>query len=94
MSNTVVPHPYSHSSAFDPQSSAYLRTLVLGSRSIYKPIKCQCCRHIETSQLICIANQFAGFYVRATLAFNGPIDLSQSDIQILHGLQIDNGIRQ
>ena len=26
------------------------------------------------SQLICIANQFTGFYVRATLAFNGLIN--------------------
>ena len=26
--------------------------------------------HIETSQLICTANQLAGFYVRATLALN------------------------
>ena len=34
------------------------------------PIKCQCCSHIETSQLICIANQLIGFYKRATLAFN------------------------
>ena len=35
------------------------------------PIKCQCCPHIETSQLICTANQLTGFYMRATLAFNG-----------------------
>ena len=27
--------------------------------------------HIETSQLICFANQLTGFYMRATLAFNG-----------------------
>ena len=26
---------------------------------------------IETSQLICIANQLTGLYMRATLAFNG-----------------------
>ena len=26
--------------------------------------------HIETSQLICSANQLAGFYMMATLAFN------------------------
>ena len=26
--------------------------------------------HIETSQLICYANQFTGFYIRATLALN------------------------
>ena len=34
-------------------------------------IKCQCCHHIETSQLTCIANQLTGFYMRATLAFKG-----------------------
>ena len=33
--------------------------------------KCQCCPHIESSQLICIVNQFTGFYMRATLALNG-----------------------
>ena len=27
--------------------------------------------HIETSQLICCANQLTSFYMRATLAFNG-----------------------
>ena len=37
------------------------------------PIKCQCCSHIETSQFICCANQLTGFYMRATLAFNGLI---------------------
>ena len=26
---------------------------------------------LESSQLICKANQLAGFYMRATLAFNG-----------------------
>ena len=26
---------------------------------------------IETSQLICTANQLTGFYIRATLPFNG-----------------------
>ena len=31
----------------------------------------QCCPHIETSQLICTANQLTGFYMRATLALNG-----------------------
>ena len=29
-----------------------------------------CCPHIETSQLICTANQLTGFYMRATLALN------------------------
>ena len=29
------------------------------------------CPHIETSQLIFTGNQLTGFYMRATLAFNG-----------------------
>ena len=33
-------------------------------------IKRQSCRHIETSQLICRANQLTSFYMMATLAFN------------------------
>ena len=33
-----------------------------------EPIKCQCSPHIETSQMICTANQLTGFYMRATLA--------------------------
>ena len=33
--------------------------------------KCQCCAHIGTSQLICMANQLTGFYVRAKMAVNG-----------------------
>ena len=36
-----------------------------------EPINCQCCPHIETSQLICSANQLAGFCMRTTLAING-----------------------
>ena len=39
----------------------------------YEPIKCHCCPHIETSQLICSANQLTRFYMRATLALNGLI---------------------
>ena len=34
---------------------------------------CQYCSHIETSQLICTANQSTGFYLRTTLALNGLI---------------------
>ena len=30
-----------------------------------------CCPHIEISQLVCCANQLTGFYMRATLVFNG-----------------------
>ena len=36
-----------------------------------KPITFQCCPDMETSQLICTANQLTGFYVGATLALNG-----------------------
>ena len=32
--------------------------------------KRQSCHHIETSQLVCRANQLTGFYMMATLAFN------------------------
>ena len=35
--------------------------------------KCQCCPHIQTSQLICCANPPTGFYMRATQALNGLI---------------------
>ena len=43
-----------------------------GSQNVYTqyPIKCQCCRHIETSQLICCANQLTYFYMRRKLSFN------------------------
>ena len=34
-------------------------------------MNCQCCPHIETSKLICTANQLTGFYMTATVAFNG-----------------------
>ena len=44
---------------------------VCGRVCIFNPITCQCCPHIETSQLICTANQLTGFYMGATLALNG-----------------------
>ena len=34
-------------------------------------IKRQSCHHIDPSQLSCSANQLIGFYMIATLAFNG-----------------------
>ena len=43
-----------------------------------EPIKCHCCADIETSQLICYANQLTRFYMRATLALNG---LNSRDIK-------------
>ena len=33
-------------------------------------MKCQCCPHIETSQLIWTASQLTGLYMRAKLALN------------------------
>ena len=42
-----------------------------GSDKLYCPINCECCPHIETSQMIFCANQLTGFYMRATLAING-----------------------
>ena len=36
-------------------------------------MKCKSCYHIETSKLICSANQLAGFYMMATTAFNDLI---------------------
>ena len=38
---------------------------------IYILIKSLLSPHIETSQLVCCVNQLTGFYMRATLAFNG-----------------------
>ena len=38
---------------------------------MYLTIMCQCCPHIETSQLICTGNQLTSFYMRTTLALNG-----------------------
>ena len=34
-------------------------------------MNCQCCPQIETSHLICCANQLTGFYMKATMALNG-----------------------
>ena len=36
-----------------------------------QPFNGQCLSHIETSQLICYANQFTGFYIRRTLVVEG-----------------------
>ena len=44
-----------------------------GNDFLHQPIKFQCCPRIETSQLISYVNQLTGFYMRATLAFNGLI---------------------
>ena len=57
-----------------PNTIIYLKAikyLNIRLRQIYWTIKCQCCPHIETSKLICYADQLTGFYMRATLALNG-----------------------
>ena len=50
------------------------RSLVESVYSLIEPINCQCRPHIETNRLVYTANQFAGFYMRATLEINGLID--------------------
>ena len=49
-------------------SRPFLNQLFIGVQRVYKngnqPITCQCCPHIEISQLICIGNQLTGFYMR------------------------------
>ena len=51
-------------------SGKYLRMTQWNSPRAFWPNKCHCCPHIETSQLICCANQLTGFYMRATLVLN------------------------
>ena len=55
--------------------------------NVYQLIRRQSCHHIETSQLICLANQLIGFYTMATLAFNELIISTQAiNITILEHL--------
>ena len=45
---------------------------------LFEPFKDQYSSHIKTSQLICSANYFTGFYMRGTLVvkgFNWIVDL-------------------
>ena len=61
----------------------------------FKPTKCHCCLQIETCQLICSINQLTGFYMRATLAFNG-LKMSQwrrwwhDPLHICHSVHANN----
>ena len=50
-----------------------------------QPIKCQCCPHLEASQLICCSNQF---YMRATLAFNKLIHKRKKENLVPLGLLV------
>ena len=52
-----------------------LKWRVLGALNKNEQFKWQCCPHLETSQLICCANQLTGFYVRVTMEFNGLKEL-------------------
>ena len=46
---------------------------ISAAKALYdiKPFNGQCSHYIETSQLICIANQLTGFYMMGTLAVKG-----------------------
>ena len=50
-------------------------------RSVFNTLNA-CFPHIETSQLICIANQLAGFYMRAAVAINGLIEEERKRIKV------------
>ena len=60
-------------SSFQQLGSPLFRKIQPRSKLVTWPIKCHCCPHIETCQLICCANQLTGFYMRAKLALNGLI---------------------
>ena len=47
-----------------------LKSFVKTSHKYVNPLNAKC-HHVETSQLICAANQLAGFYMMTILAFNG-----------------------
>ena len=57
--------------AWSKKKQRFLQVYIVTEKMSRQPIKCQCCLLIETSQLICYANQLTGFYMRTTLAFNG-----------------------
>ena len=52
-----------------------------GMIKLFQPIKCRCCPHTETSQLICCANQLTDFYMKATLTLNGLMSCLSSSRQ-------------
>ena len=65
--------------------SSYFFRVDMKFRDFLQPIKCQCCSHIETSQLIFTTNQLTGFYMRATLAFIGLKLILVPDTQLNEG---------
>ena len=46
------------------------------------PIIDQCSHHIETSQLICTANQLTGYYMMGALMVNGLTKIAESSFLI------------
>ena len=47
-----------------------------------EPLNDQCSHHVESSQLICRANQLTAFYMMGTLVVKGLIKLKASDLQL------------
>ena len=62
--------PWNHQKTYDQFQGKQKWTNLF---QLVETIKCQCCPHIETSQLIHTANQLTRFCMRATLAFNALI---------------------
>ena len=46
--------------------------------------------HIEISQLICCVNHLTGFYIRATMAFNGLNQCGTNEITLLENSNVSN----
>ena len=63
------------------------------NRSVYL-FNDQCSHHIETSQLICRANQLTGFYMMGTLVVKGLMQIWIPEIRIYKCLIITSAIRQ
>ena len=61
---TLIPRSPVENKNFDPILSSFSQSFV---NLVVYPIKRQCCPHIETSQLICTANQLTGFYMMGNI---------------------------
>ena len=58
----------------------------------FKPFNDQCSHYIDTSQLICSANQLTGFYMMGTLVVKGLINyffVNTSDSLIICQVEIE-----
>ena len=49
----------------------FIKQLQFSVKYFCKLIMRQCCHRLETNQLTCTANQWTGFYMMATVTFNG-----------------------